>query len=144
MATQATMSIRDFAVQNVDRLLTSLVFALHQAARTKDPDSIHDLRVGVRRFTQSLLIFGEFFPAAEVKRIRRGLKKLMRLSSEVRNRDIALEFLSTQEQPSGAREALVERLTRERSSCEEEFTALLERWRGHEFSARWRAALLLR
>lgn len=136
-------SIRDFAVSSVDRLLTSLVFALHHAARVKDPASIHDLRVSVRRFLQSLIAFEEFFPKDEVKKIRKGLKKLMRLSSEVRNRDIALEFLPTNEPSSPARDALCARLVRERTAHEQEFVALLDRWKSREFSARWRAGLSL-
>jgi len=135
--------IREFAIQAVDRLLTSLVFAIHNAARVKDPDAIHDLRVSVRRFTQSLIAFEEFFPHREVKRIRGRLRKLMRLSSQVRNRDIALEFLSSETDKRPARDALRTRMEIERLAHEQQFAALLERWRSREFSARWRAALAL-
>jgi CHAD domain-containing protein len=58
-----------------------------------NPESIHDLRVSIRRFTQCLRTFRGLFAPGPAKKIRRRLRKLMDLCSAVRNCDVALELL---------------------------------------------------
>lgn len=56
-----------------------------------DPDAIHDLRVATRRLQQVLdLIFPSPRPA-ELRKLRRRLKRCRRSLSEVRNLDVLLE-----------------------------------------------------
>ena len=48
------ISLHDYAVEQMNRLLTALAFQVHRAAKKPGPDEIHDLRVSVRRFSQGL------------------------------------------------------------------------------------------
>src|ERR1700724_18908 len=85
--------IHDYAIEQMNHLLTRLAFQVHRASKTPGPDEIHDLRVSIRRFSQGLLLFSDFFPKWEEKKIKKLLKRMMRVTSEIRNRDIPLEFL---------------------------------------------------
>ena len=89
-----TIETRKFAGQNAARLLRRLAFQMNLTKKAPDSDSVHDLRVSIRRFTQVLGVFKSCFPGKETRKIRRRVKKLMQLAGAVRNFDIALKLLS--------------------------------------------------
>jgi CHAD domain-containing protein len=132
-------SIHDFAIEQMNRLLTTVAFQVHRAAKKPGPGEIHDLRVSVRRFSQGLQLFADFFPKWEVKKIRRMLKSLMRLTSEIRDRDITLEFLA-----AAGHAAQRPRLEKERVAYQRQFSEMLRRWSAQDFSVKWRNGLSLR
>ena len=132
-------SIHDYALEQMNHLLTRLAYQVHRAAKQPGADEIHDLRVSVRRFSQGLQLFADFFPPPEVKNIRGMLKSLMRLTSAIRDRDITLEFLA-----EAGRLAHRPRLERERGAYQRQFSQMLRRWSAQDFSAKWRSGLSLR
>jgi len=132
-------SIHDFAIEQMNRLLTTLAYQVHRAAKKPGPDEIHDLRVSVRRFSQGLQLFAEFFPKWEVKKIRRMLKTLMRLTSQIRDRDITLVFLAER-----GKAVHRPRLEKERVAYQRQFSEMLRRWSAQNFSVKWRNGLSLR
>jgi CHAD domain-containing protein len=140
----AKSGMHDYAIEQTNRLLTTLAFQVHRAARKPGPDEIHDLRVSIRRFSQGLEVFSDFFPKWEIKKIRRMLKRMMQLTSSIRDRDIALEFLAGLEPASARQNAHRPRLTRERGAYQRQFAEMVRRWSAHDFSAKWRNGLSLR
>jgi len=64
---------------------------------------------------------------------------MMRLTSDIRNRDIALDYLAKLR-----KNQLRERLVAERLEYQREFIEMVERWNARDFSAKWRTALSLR
>ena len=60
----------------MNHLLTRLAFEVHGAAKHPGSDQIHDLRVSIRRFSQGLSVFSDFFPAWEVKKVKKRLKRI--------------------------------------------------------------------
>ncbi len=132
-------SMHDYAVGQMNRLLTTLAFRVHRAGRKPGPDEIHDLRVSIRRFTQALELFSDFFPKWEIKKIHRMLKRMMRLTSSIRDCDITLEFLA-----EARHTAHRPRLTKERGAYQRQFSEMVRRWSAHDFSAKWRNGLSLR
>jgi CHAD domain-containing protein len=135
----AATPIRDYAIEQVNHLLTRLASEVHRAAKHPGPDEIHDLRVSIRRFSQGLSVFYDFFPAWEVKKVKKRLKRMMRLTSQIRDRDITLEFLAGLKHTAHHR-----RFERERLAYQREFSEMIRRWRGRDFSAKWRNGLSLR
>jgi len=131
-------SIRDYAIEQMSHLLTRLAFEVHRVAKKPEPDEIHDLRVSIRRFSQGLSIFVDFFPATEIKRVRTRLKRMMRLTSEIRDCDIALAFLEDMKYVAHRR-----RFQRERGGYERELSEMVRRWSARDFSAEWRNGLSL-
>ncbi len=128
---------RDWAASRLGRF----VFEVRRALKSADADSVHDLRVSIRRLSQCLRIFPEFFPAPETKRIRRRLRRIMKLAAEVRNRDIAVELLA--KASLGSRSSLVARLAEDRKLGERALAAELRRLARRDFSSKWRARLQL-
>jgi CHAD domain-containing protein len=131
-------NIHDYGIEQMNRLLTTLAYQVHRAAKKPGPDEIHDLRVSVRRFSQGLRLFADFFPKWEVKKIRRMLKRLMRVTSAIRDRDIALDFLA-----DAGHTAHRPRLEKERVTYQRQFSEMLRRWSARDFSAKWRTGLSL-
>lgn len=136
--------MHDYAVEQMNRLLTTLAFQVHRAAKKPGPDEIHDLRVSIRRFSQGLDLFSDFFPKGEVKKIRTMLKRMMRLTSSIRDRDITLEFLAELQPASAGHGAHRPRLVRERGAYQRQFAEMVRRWSASDFSAKWRNGLSLR
>jgi CHAD domain-containing protein len=132
-------SIHDYAIEQMNRLLTTLAYEVHRAAKKPGPDEIHDLRVSVRRFSQGLELFGDFFPNWEVRKIRRMLKRVMRVTSEIRDRDIALDFLAEAQHTAHRT-----RVEKERVTYQRQFSEMLRRWSARDFSTKWRNGLSLR
>jgi CHAD domain-containing protein len=126
-------------MEQMNHLLTNLAFQVHRAGKLPGPDEIHDVRVSIRRFAQGLILYAGFFPKWEVKKVRKRLRRMMRLTSEIRNRDIALEFLDALQQVKHR-----PRLVRERLAFQRQFAQMVARWTGRDFSAKWRNSLSLR
>ena len=136
---KAGATIHDYAIDQMNRLLTTLAFQIHRAAKKPGAVEIHDLRVSIRRFSQGLLLFMDFFPKWEVKKIKRMLKRMMQLTSEIRNRDIAIEYLVDLKATTHQR-----RLEKERIHYQRRFAEMVRRWSARDFSAKWRIRLSLR
>ncbi len=131
--------MRLYARAQVFTLLRSLEVRMHEAAKLRDVDSIHDLRVAIRRFQQGLQIFRQFVSGGYRKKIRRRLRKIMQLSGEIRNRDIALDLLRQAGLP--ARSTVPARLLRERKQFQNELLALFDRWGKRNLSRKWGSRL---
>jgi CHAD domain-containing protein len=128
-----------YARDRVSTLLRRLAFRMNRAAKLRDAGSIHDLRVAIRRFEQCLQIFHQFLPGGHKKKIRRRLRKIMELSGEIRNRDVAMDLLQQAGLP--ARSALSARLLRERSAIQIRLLATLDGWGDRDLSRKWGSRL---
>jgi len=133
--------IRQYSVEQVANLLGRLVFQIHHATRSHNPDAIHDLRVSIRRFNQATRAFAQFFPARDVKKIRRRLHEIMVAAAQVRDRDIALELCAQADVPETA--PLRQAIDSQRDSNERELRGLLKRFETRDYSSRWRVRLRL-
>ena len=131
--------MRRYARERASTLLRRLSFRMNRAAKLRHADSIHDLRVAIRRFEQCLEIFHQFFSGGHKKKIRRRLRRTMELSGEIRNRDIALDLLRQAGLP--ARSALATRLLRERREIQNKLLASFDRWGDRDMSRRWGSRL---
>jgi CHAD domain-containing protein len=131
--------MRRYAVEQVSALLGRLVFQVHRVLRSHDPEVVHDLRVSIRRFNQGTRVFRQFFPAREVRKIRRRLRSIMDAAAAVRDRDIALELCATAALPDSS--PLRRGLAAQRQASEAEMRDLLKRFEARDYSSRWRARL---
>lgn len=120
-------------------LLRRVAFEARRTTKSSEPDAIHDLRVSIRRFTQCLRVFSQFYPAGESKRIRQGLREILKRAGEVRDRDIALELARKAGLP--ARSPLFATLPEERVRAERALAQALKRWSARDFTPKWRSRL---
>jgi CHAD domain-containing protein len=132
--------MRDYARHETAILLRRLAYQLNRV-RNGDADSIHDLRVAIRRLNRCLRVFAPFFPGDSWKKIRRQLAGLMEAAGRVRDRDIALQLLAEAGVPAHA--AVAARLAGERRKVSRELLLEIRRWKGRSFSKKWRSRLEL-
>src|SRR5437763_2583064 len=109
------METGTFAAQSATKLLERLAYQVHRTHQSRDAEAVHDLRVGIRRFGQSLALFKDVFGSKEVKKIRRRLKSLMELTDEVRDCDVAIELLADSKLPEAP--LLVEQVRKRRKEA---------------------------
>jgi CHAD domain-containing protein len=130
-----------FASAQASRLLGKLAFQVRHAAKRPNEEAIHDLRVSIRRLSQCLREFQQFFPRRETKKILKQLGKVMDLAAEMRNRDIAIVLIGKDGRP--AELAFVQNLRREREQAKRKLSRALVQWRRRDFSRKWRPWLAL-
>jgi CHAD domain-containing protein len=128
-----------FSATNVIKLLESLAFQAGRARRSPGPEAVHDLRVAIRRFSQGLDLFQHSLVPKVLKKIRRSLKDTLATSGEVRNCDIALEYLSKLREPGAV--ALQARVQLRRKEGAIALRQNLNQWVSRKTSVKWRAAL---
>jgi CHAD domain-containing protein len=131
--------MQSYAREQASTLLRRLAFRMNRAAKVRDADSIHDLRVAIRRFEQCLQIFHQFLSGGHKKKIRRRLRRIMELSGEIRNRDIALDLLRQAGLP--VRSSLSARLLRERREAQSNLLASFDRWGERDLFRKWGSRL---
>ena len=85
------------ASDSVTKLLERLAYQVNHTVHTADVEAVHDLRVAIRRFAQSLYLFKSAFAAKEVRKVRRRLKELMEATNEVRDCDVAMNLMDQRE-----------------------------------------------
>jgi len=133
--------MREYARLQTAILLRRFAFQVNRAARSGDAESIHDLRVAIRRLSRCLRAFSQFYPDPSWKRIRRQLAELMETAGTVRDRDIALQLLADAGLPQRA--AIVARLPAERRQAAADLLLEIRRWKSRDLSKKWRSRLEL-
>ena len=134
--------MREYARQQTALLLDRLSAVLTRAARAGDADSIHDIRVAMRRLSRCLRIFAPFYADRSWKKIRRRIASLLAAAGAVRDCDIAIELLGRA--GIARRNAMVTHLAAQRRKAGRELLAEIRRWKSHDYPQRWRDALLSR
>lgn len=131
--------MREYARLQTAILLRRMAFQIRRAARSGDAESIHDLRVAIRRLSRCLRVFQQFYPGHAAKRIRRRLRGLMEMAGTVRDADVTLDLMRR----SGAstRMAASAQLRDERRQAYSRLQAETRLWKSRAFSRKWRSRL---
>ncbi len=135
----ANVTMRRYASQQTATLLRRLAYEVGRTAKSGDERSVHDLRVAIRRLAQCLRVFGQFFPRGKARKIRRALKDLIDLASEVRNRDVAAVLLA--QAKIGPDNEMAKLLAVQRGAARRALSAELKQWVRSNVSNKWRALL---
>lgn len=135
----ASADITSYARQQITARLGRLVFEVHRASRDMDVEAIHDLRVAIRRFSQSLAVFSSLLPKRSVKKVRRRLKRIRDAAGRVRDLDIAMALVESLEADKDG--ALRAHLAEARKQAEPALADELRRFTDSNQSEKWRSAL---
>jgi CHAD domain-containing protein len=95
------LAMKHFARKQICALSDGLAADLNSASEKMDVEGVHRIRVSIRRFIQSLKVFDQYVPRRASKKTRKQLRQLMRLSSKVRDLDVAVRYLEKHRAPSG-------------------------------------------
>jgi CHAD domain-containing protein len=133
--------MREYARRQTSVLLRRLAATLTRAAREGDAESIHDVRVAMRRLSRCLRVFATFYPDGSGKKIRHRLSALMEAAGAVRDCDIALDLAGQAGVPR--RSAVVARLEAERGRAGRDLLFEIRRWKSRDLLRQWRSRLEL-
>jgi CHAD domain-containing protein len=133
--------MRDYARQQTALLLRRLATVLQAAAREADAQSIHDLRVVMRRLSRCLRVFAPFYPPGSWKKIRRRISTLMAAAGAVRDCDIAMELAG--HAGLARRSAIVSQIAAQRRKTGRDLLAEIRRWNHRDYPRQWRGRLEL-
>jgi CHAD domain-containing protein len=134
--------MREFARQQTALLMARLNVVLNRAAREGDEQSIHDVRVALRRLSRCLRVFAPLYPDGSWKKIRRRIASLMAAAGAVRDCDIAIELVGRAGVPR--RSAMVAQLTEQRRKTGRDLLLEIRRWKSRDFPRQWRRRLELK
>ncbi len=133
--------MQDYVRLQTAILLRRLAYQVSRAAKSGDPESIHDLRVAIRRFSRCLRVFAQFYPGSSWKKIRRRLSGLMAAAGAVRDLDIAMELLAST--GAGNNRQLLSTLKQQRRQGHRELLQEVRHWNSQGLSKKWRSTLSL-
>jgi len=136
-----TTPIRTYAQQQTRTLLRRLAYQVNQTMRLGDKDSVHDLRVAIRRFSQCLRIFAQFYPPGEAKKIRHHLKTIMQAAAAARDHDITLELLNDAGIAKKSKGAAA--IEKQRKAATKQLMDTIKGSSRNNFSRKWRTKLEL-
>jgi len=87
-------TMEGYARTSLIRLLARVGQELTRATTgaNADADTVHDVRVAIRRANQGLRVFAGLVPHRQAKKARRRLKRALDAASGVRDCDIALQL----------------------------------------------------
>lgn len=91
MSSSATL--REHLRSQTDTLIRRFAAQVHRAKTSLDEDSVHDLRVSIRRIGEFLETFESLYPKTGVRAVRSETRKIMKGAEKVRSADIALGLL---------------------------------------------------
>lgn len=128
-----------YAARQAGALLANLVKQIGRVRADGDPDSIHDLRVAVRRLAQCLDVFESLFPPGAARRVRKRVTRLRRAAGLSRDCDIALEYLAANALPD--QEEFAAELKRTRKQAQAKLLKLLDRVNQKRAWEKWRQRL---
>ena len=124
----------------VRKYLDRLTSQVQRTAQSAGANEVHDLRVAIRRLGQVLRLFHPCFPAKEVKRVQRSLKKHIALAGEVRDLDVVEDFLSKSKLAEAS--SLREKFHGRRKEAGKTLEAKLQHWNKRRTYSKWRRRLI--
>ena len=104
--------------------------AIPRAAEGADIEGVHDVRVASRRLRAAMDVAASAFPASWYKPLHRLAKEITSELGAVRDRDVMIEYLTTQREQAPPNERpgidrLIARIERERSAARAEMESFL-------------------
>jgi CHAD domain-containing protein len=141
MKPEAAKGIAEYAALQAAARLDRIAYQMGVLRKSKSADTVHDLRVAIRRFLSCLSVYPQFFPTKESKKIRKRLRKVMKVAGEVRDRDIALHLGKQANLPKES--PVLEGLRKQRKQASKELAEKLHSWSKRNVFPKWRRRLSL-
>ncbi len=140
-AVLARLPLKAFAARQLASRLERAESQWNRCAESAGADEIHDLRVSLRRFDETLWLFRRLFPKRERRQVRSELKNALGFAGATRDVDIALESFEAASIVVSPRLRL--HLESARAMAEAALVATLAVGRRTGVIERWRRALAL-
>ncbi len=135
----ARLPLKEFAVRQLAIRLERVETEWNRCAESPGADEIHDLRVSLRRFGETLWLFRRLFPKRARRQVRGELKTALTFAGDTRDVDIAFESFESAGLTLSVELGL--HLESERAMAEAALAAALAVGRRTRVVERWRRAL---
>jgi CHAD domain-containing protein len=139
MAPSAIQEAPQFAIEQARGLLKHLTLQVNRVIKSCTADAVHDVRVAIRRFNQSIALSQPYLSDGHLRKHRKRLKKIMTAAGEVRNADVAMKLIARFRTPHAVE--LKARMNAERKEAERSLLAQLKDWNARQIATKLRAAL---
>jgi CHAD domain-containing protein len=136
---ESKLRLNDFITLQSEVRLDRFAYELGRCRRSADRDSVHDLRVAIRRCESCLATFEAFFPPRPAQRFHRRLRKVLKPAGAVRDRDITLVLARGAGVAVGS--ALVTESKKQRQRLAKSLRAGIKLWAKQNSSDKWRRRL---
>ena len=131
--------MKEYVARRGEARLDRFAYELNRSCKSTDADTVHDLRVSIRRYESCVDAFNGFFPARQARKFEKRLREILKPAGIVRDRDIALQLAGgaglTPETP------LVRVLSQQRQELAKRFLGVAKRWTKRNPSHKWRRRL---
>ncbi len=131
--------MKAYVARQSEARLDRFAYQLGRGSKSTDPDTVHDLRVAIRRYESCVKAFDGFFAARPVRKFHNRLGEILKPAGLVRDRDIALGLALEAGMRHDA--PLVTALSRQRKDLAKNLTAEVKRWTKRHPSDKWRRRL---
>ena len=142
MPSEVLSPMKEYVARRSEARLDRFAYELSRACKSTDADTVHDLRVSIRRYESCVDAFNAFFPARPARKFDKRSREILKPAGIVRDRDIALQLASeaglTPDTP------LVRVLSQQRQELAKSFRDDVKRWSKRNPSAKWRRRLAVR
>ena len=139
MSPEPQSPMKDYVARQAEARLDRFAYRLGRAKKSTDADTVHDLRVSIRRYESCVKAFEGFFPGRPVPKFRKRLREILKPAGFVRDRDIALGLAA--EAGIGSDSPLVTALTQQRKALAKTLNEDIKRWTKRHPSDKWRRRL---
>jgi CHAD domain-containing protein len=130
---EAAGDARQFAMEQARSQGKHLALQISRAVKSCSAEAVHQVRVAIRRFTQTVAVSRAYVPGADFKKNRKRLKKIMAGAGEVRNCDVALKLVTKFRAPHAV--SLRAKLRSRRTESARALVSDLRKWRERKISA---------
>lgn len=132
--------MKAYVARHIEARLDRFAYQLGRGSKSTDPDTVHDLRVAIRRYESCVKAFDGFFAVRPVRKFHNRLREILKPAGLVRDRDIALGLAL--EAGMSHDTPLVVTLSGQRKYWAKSLTADLKRWTKRHPSDKWRRRLV--
>ena len=129
------MTLCKYAAKNIGELIGKVEEESGVAARDASADRVHDLRVSIRRLSETLRVFEDVVPDDAAADVRKDLREAMHLAGTIRNHDIAIDLASKAKVEVGGR------FEEERARAVRALGEVLSKWNRAGIFETWRVQL---
>jgi CHAD domain-containing protein len=140
-ASASNSTLGAYVAAQIALRIQRLAFELSNARRVMNEESVHDLRVSLRRLIEGIRVSRALLPHEGAKETLADLRKMMDAAGRVRSCDIAADLLARAGAPPDAE--VVVRLRLERSLAAQVLRQEMLRAYKQDATRRWRRRLEL-
>jgi len=129
------MTLSEYAAKTIGELIEKVASQAAEVGKDASEHRIHDLRVAIRRLSETLRVFEDVCLEESAVAVRKDLREAMQLAGSIRNHDIAIDLAGK------AKVKLNDSFEAERAQVVRDLCEVLAQWNSGRIFKTWRTQL---